>query len=97
MKKVLSFFVLSFCLMSGGLVFAGDEQDVAKLPCKEFISNTNEMPMMLAWIDGYMSAKSDNTVMSSAWMEKLGKHMGEFCSKNPNKTIMEAMEALPAE
>ena len=49
---------------------------------------------MLVWIDGYMSAKSDNTVMSNAWMEKLGGHLGQYCSKNPAKTIMDAIEAM---
>ena len=53
--------------------------------------------MMLMWIDGYMSGKSDNTVISDEWMEKLGMHLGTYCGKNPGKTIMDAMEAMPAE
>ncbi|MBO4368581.1 MAG: hypothetical protein J5803_00555 [Desulfovibrio sp.] len=44
-----------------------------------------------------MSDKSDNTILSDAWVEKLGKHMEAFCQKNPSKTIMQAMEAMPAE
>lgn len=49
------------------------------------------------WIDGYMSGKSDNTTISDAWIEKLGLHLGKFCGMNPNKTIMQAIEAMPEE
>ena len=72
-----------------------EEQDMAKITCKEFLEDKKNMPMMIMWIDGYMSGKSDNTTMSDEWVEKLGKHLGEFCGKNPGKTIMEAMEAMP--
>ena len=61
------------------------------------LMDKDNMPMMLMWIDGYMSGKSDNTVISDAWMEKLGMHLGTYCGKNPGKTIMDAMEAMPAE
>ena len=47
------------------------------------------------WIDGYMSGKSDNTMMDNAWMEKLGTHMGKYCASNPQKTIMDAIENMP--
>ncbi|MBQ9407586.1 MAG: hypothetical protein IJU37_12725 [Desulfovibrio sp.] len=96
MKKVLATLVAAAFLCAPAMSLAGDETDMAKLPCKEFIkAPENEMGILLGWIDGYMSAKSDNTMMSQAWMEKLGKHMGEFCAKNPDKTIMQAMEAMP--
>ena len=76
---------------------ADDETDMAKITCKEFLSaGESEMGLMLTWIDGYMSARSDNTMMSKAWMEKLGAHMASFCSSNPGKTIMDAMNAVPS-
>lgn len=95
MKHLLALFVLAITLALPGLVTANDEQDVAKITCKEFLADTENMGMMLAWIDGFMSAKSNNTMISNAWMEKLGTHMGTFCAKNPSKTIMQAMEAVP--
>ncbi len=51
--------------------------------------------MMVMWIDGYMSGKSGNTSISDQWMEKLGTHLGTYCAKNPAKTIMDAIEAVP--
>ena len=84
-------------VMLGAAPFAAQaaEQDVAKITCKDFLADKQNISMMVMWIDGYMSGKSDNTTMSNEWIEKFGKHLGEFCGKNPGKTIMQAMEAMP--
>ena len=99
MKKVLLTAAAVSMLFAAPFASYATEQDVdvAKITCKEFLEAKNNMPMMLMWIDGYMSGKSDNTVISDAWMEKLGMHLGTYCGKNPGKTIMDAMEAMPAE
>ena len=97
MKKVLLTAVAVSMLFAAPFTSYATEQDVAKITCKEFLGDKDNMPMMLMWIDGYMSGKSDNTVISDAWMEKLGMNLGTYCGKNPGKTIMDAMEAMPAE
>lgn len=83
--------------MLGGAPVAGHaaDQDMAKITCKEFLDAKEHMSMMIMWIDGYMSGKSGNTLISDAWMEKLGVHLGSFCAQNSSKTIMDAMEAMP--
>lgn len=99
MKKLL------LATIAAGLFFAvtaqasqAGTQDVAKITCEELLKQDQKsMGMLLMWMDGYMSAKSDNTEFSEEWMGKLGKHMGTYCGKNPKKTIMEAMEAMPSE
>ena len=96
MKKFLFASLLAVFLALPAAVQAADEYDVAKISCKEFLASGDEMGMLLVWIDGYMSAKSDNTVMSSEWMEKLGSHLGSYCKKNSSHTIMQAIEAMPA-
>ncbi len=96
MKKLL--IMLALTVMCGApLAAQAAEQDVAKITCKEFLAEKEHMPLMIMWIDGYLSAQSDNTVLSEEWTQKLGMHMGTFCSANPDKTIMDAMEALPEE
>ena len=96
MKQLyLSLFVaalLGVCPL--GAAVAAD-QDLAKITCKEFVDAPEEqMGMMLMWIDGYMSGKSDNTVINDAWLEKLGMHMARYCTTNGGNTIMQAMEAM---
>ncbi len=74
--------------------FAQDT-DMATIKCSEFLkSNQNDMTMLIFWIDGYISAQSDNTVISDEWMTKLGTHLGSYCATNPNNTIMQAIEAM---
>lgn len=94
--KNLSMLIMAAALLCAPMAaLASEETDMAKISCKEFLAQDKEkIGMMLVWIDGYMSAKSDNTVMSSAWMEKLGTHMGTYCGKNPGKTIMDAINAM---
>ena len=70
MKKVLLTAVAVSMLFAAPFTSYATEQDVAKITCKEFLGDKDNMPMMLMWIDGYMSGKSDNTVISDAWMEK---------------------------
>lgn len=84
-------------VMLGAAPFAAHaaEQDVAKITCKEFLTDKQNISMMVMWIDGYMSGKSGNTSISDQWMEKLGTHLGTYCAKNPAKTIMDAIEAVP--
>lgn len=46
-----------------------NEVDVGKITCGEFLkADDNGKTFMLTWIDGYMSAQSENTVMSNEWM-----------------------------
>lgn len=100
--KTLGSLILASCLLSGALsghakFIATDEQDMAQLTCKDFLADKEGIAAMLMWIDGYLSGKSDDTVISSQWIEKLGMHLGTFCGANPNKTLMQAIEAMPVE
>lgn len=96
-EKSLLAALIAATLCIPAVASADDETDMAKITCKEFLSaGESEMGLMLTWIDGHMSARSDNTMMSKAWMEKLGAHMASFCSSNPGKTIMDAMNAVPS-
>ncbi len=77
-----------------GAAVAAD-QDFAKITCKDFVNASEEqMGMMLMWIDGYMSGKSDNTIINDAWLEKLGMHMARYCTANGGNSIIQAMEAM---
>lgn len=73
----------------------GDTKDLLTMSCKELLSSDKtEMAYSITWIDGYMSAKSNNTMMDNEWMQKLGTHLGEYCSKNQAKTIGDAINAM---
>lgn len=96
-KMLLTAFAVAVLCATPMLAKAANETDIAKISCKDLLSDKQNLPMMLMWIDGYMSGKSDNTVISNEWMEKLGTHLGKFCGANPAKTVLDAIEAMPAE
>ncbi len=97
MKKMLLTIAAAAMICGAPFAAQAEDQDIAKISCKEFLADQANMPLMIMWIDGYMSAQSENTVLSESWIQKLGTHMGMFCSKNPDKSIMQAIEAMPAE
>lgn len=94
--SVILFAILVFFVTPASITKA-DDIDVAQITCKEFLDDTENMTFMLAWIDGYMSANSDNTTISNEWIEKLGTHMATYCTKNPKKTIMNAIDNMPSD
>ncbi len=99
MKKFFMAALIAAALSMPALASADDDViDLSKITCTDFRNlSDNERCLMFFWMDGYMSAKSDNTKISTAWMVKLGDHIGTYCSTHPGKTIMDAMEAFPAE
>lgn len=97
MRKLLPIAFVASVLCFAPLQAKAEDIDVAKVPCKSFLSEKDQLPLMIMWIDGYLSGKSDNTTLSNEWIEKLGKHLGEYCAKNPEKPIMDAIEAMPSE
>lgn len=95
MYKLLLFFIIFTLLFGTARAWAAEDTDMSKVTCKEFLSqDKTKMLMTLTWLDGYMSAQNDNTVMSTAWMEKLGTHIGAYCVIHPNNTIMDAVSTM---
>ncbi|WP_295384442.1 HdeA/HdeB family chaperone [uncultured Thiodictyon sp.] len=84
-------------LFCAPLATMAKDYDLAKMTCAEFLDDKDTTAMMIFWIDGYMSAESKDTTISDEWMKKLGTHMGEFCGEHPKKSIMDAIDAMPAE
>lgn len=94
MKRALMIIGLAVAMTGGSFAVQAEETDVAKVKCSEFIQGKESMGMLLMWLDGYASQKSDNTVLSDEWIEKLGAHMGKYCSENPDTTILDAAQAM---
>ncbi len=94
MKKALLTVALTTAILAGGSLVQAEEIDVAQVKCSDFIQDKDNMGLILMWLDGYASQKSDNTVLSDEWFSKLSAHMGKFCSENPDTPILEAAQAL---
>ncbi len=96
MKLFVAFIFVAFMGLSS--VAMAQDTDIAKLPCKDYTAASKpDMTNMLMWVDGYLSGKSDNTVINEEWMTKLAMHLVKFCTANSGKTLMDAIDALPEE
>ena len=62
MKKLLASAVAALALTVTANVASAEEQDVAKIKCSEFLQSGSTMPLLIMWIDGYLSAASDNKI-----------------------------------
>ena len=69
MKRALMIIGLAVAMTGGSFAVQAEETDVAKVKCSEFIQDKESMGMLLMWLDGYASQKSDNTVLSDEWIE----------------------------
>ena len=95
MKKFILAVVAAAFLCSPAVSFAED-MDMAKITCNDFLSQKeDDIVSVVIWVDGYLSAKSGDTVMGQEWMKKLSMNLASYCKQNGNKTLMDAIDALP--
>lgn len=96
MKRSIAAAILAVLCAVPLSVRAG-EIDIARIRCKDVLANEEQLPLILMWVDGYMSAATNNKVFTEEWMARLATHMDVYCATHPRKTVMEAMEAMPAD
>ncbi len=93
MKK---FFICAFmmALMAvSSVAFAND--DMLKVTCAQYnATDLGGKTIMIVWIDGYLSAQSGNTEMTSEWMEQLSTYVTTQCAQNPNTTVMNVVNSM---
>ncbi len=74
--------------------FAADKIDMGATTCKDYTSaSAEDIGAYLMWLDGYMSAKTGDTVIDFAAMQGLGTKLMEACQANPDEKILPAIEA----
>lgn len=99
MKKFLLASFMAGLLFMSQASHAAQQFDMAKVTCAQLMQDADDesaMALMLGWVDGYISAKSNNTMVSDEWFVQLALHMSQYCIANPQATIIEAMQAIRA-
>ncbi len=95
MKIFMTAVIMAMLSFASAGVAQAQDVDMGKITCKQFLdAEKGEMESMLFWLDGYISALSENTVMSEEWMIELGTHLASFCIKNNSATLLEAVDAM---
>ena len=88
---------LLFCVLAFPAAHAQTMIDVSKITCEQFllykITNPNNIAL---WISGYYNGKRDNTVLDVQGLQDQVEKVKDYCVKNYNVTVMQAVETLLA-
>ena len=90
MKKIVGFAIL-FCLCLPLSIPAAD-YDMAEVTCADMMKDNESMTLMYFWLDGYMSAKMDNTMLRQEEVESNINIIRKECEGNPRKKIFSLLE-----
>jgi hypothetical protein len=93
MKKMFGLF------LAAALLFAplaspaqAEEIDFGKLTCEAFLElDEDATGLLYFWLDGYVSAKSGNTVMNTDGVESDVTELVKQCQANPKATVLKVL------
>jgi len=69
--------------------------DVAKITCDQFTGYKLMFPQSIAiWLNGYYNGKRGNTVLDTLGLNANAKQLEEYCIRNPQMPVMNAVETL---
>jgi acid stress chaperone HdeB len=91
------FAIMVFALVMTGIPEKASavEIDMATITCGEFIlMEPDKIGAIAMWLSGFAHAKANSTVFDTQKALGMGKRVGEYCSNNPEITVMKAGEQL---
>ena len=92
MKKIIGFAVLTMTLLLSGMAQA-EQVDFGKMPCEGFEQvDADTMTGFYFWLNGYVSAKTNDTIVDTGAIESDLKAIFEYCKANPKKTVLSMVE-----
>jgi acid stress chaperone HdeB len=90
---------ISAALLAIALAAAAPAQaqkiDLNTIKCNEFIGSSSEkIAHIMMWLSGYYMDEDDPPVIDFDEMKENAKKLGEYCSKNPDMSLMTAAEEV---
>ena len=69
--------------------------DLATVKCKDFLVSSKEhIELTLMWLDGYYSEENASPVIDFDKVNRDGGKIKEYCSKNPNDSLISAADEV---
>ena len=69
--------------------------DVAKISCQQFATSKVANPDRIAiWLNGYFHGRRGETIIDTQGLAEDTRKVQEYCIKNPDVLLMQAVEAL---
>ncbi|MCW5205770.1 hypothetical protein VU08_02395 [Desulfobulbus sp. F5] len=106
MRKTKKAALLAILLLLSIVVVAGvqaaekeikkDEKvDMATYTCADLLAeNEDEVGMILLWVDGYLSGKTNDTVINMTFIGELAENVGEKCGKDGKAKLLDVVKEL---
>jgi acid stress chaperone HdeB len=86
---------LMACLVGTSPLWAQVTLDVAKITCEQFATSSVANPDRIAiWLNGYYHGKRGDTSIDTEKLTGDTKKMQEYCVKNPETPLMQAVETV---
>ena len=84
----------------GALAFASvtaparaEVMDMAAVPCNDLISGSaDDAGIIIIWMHGYFSGKTDDTKIDMKALEKDAERIGKYCGEHKNVTVLTAIK-----
>ena len=93
MKKLLGIILAAAFLAAplAGLARA-ESVDFSKVTCGEFVGlDQDDLTVFYFWLDGYLSAKSGNTVLNLDGVQSDMEELFKLCQANPRTPVLKAL------
>lgn len=93
-------------LFISGSVFAkktpDQNIDFGNVSCGDFIEGVATMDeetagLVMVWLDGYLSGVSGDTELNWKSLETIGENLVEYCAKNADADVLEAVKEVGIE
>ena len=82
-------FLAAFLTVTPAGLARAEKIDFSKVTCSQFLDfDGDDAAAFYIWIDGYVSAKTGNTVLDTGTIESDLEGLINICRNNPNKTIL---------
>jgi acid stress chaperone HdeB len=95
MKLMLVAVASIFALAAAPPARAQVTVDVAKITCDQFTGYKITNPQNIAiWLSGYHSGKRGSTLIDTQGLAANAKKLQDYCIRNPQVPVMQAVETL---
>lgn len=72
-----------------------EKVDMANYTCADLLAESeDEAGMILLWVDGYLSGKTGDTVINTAFIGELAESVGKKCGENGKAKLLTVIQEL---
>lgn len=95
MIRVILAIAAGAVVISASVASAEPKSDMAEVTCDDLPKmSLEEFSIVSTWMNGYHSAKRNNTKVDIKQLVANTRSVLEFCNKNPKMTVMKAVEQV---